>query len=83
MVSSAVKEPPIPAVTIEPDMMIKFEKLITSARTPQQRVVCAFFVYLGATFSRAANGQTSRNVGPTKDALIAEQLMKGKKYWKT
>ena len=79
MVNSAVKEPPIPAVTIEPDMMIKFEKLITSARTPQQRVACGFFVYLGATSSRAANGQKSRNVGLTKDAIIAEQMMKGKK----
>ena len=61
--------------------MRALETAIDIAATPQQRIMAGFFVYLVHSAHRCSNGQRTRKLRLTTDALLGESLLKGKKSW--
>ena len=57
------------------------EEAIKYGKTPQQRIMAGFFVFLVHSSHRCSNGQGSRNFRLTPDALMGEAMLKGKKVW--
>ena len=53
------------------------EAAIVSGATAQERVMAGFFVFLIHTSHRSANGQTTRKLKLTEEALLGESLVKG------
>ena len=49
--------------------------------TVQQRSLAGFFVFLSHASHRCSNGQRSRRLALTLDALLGESLIKGKPCW--
>ena len=74
-------EPPKPAKTPDAEDIILMEKLIATADTAQQRCYAGFFAYLAHNSARGADGQRSRNMRLTVDALVGENRMKNKRAW--
>ena len=58
------------------------EAAIVSGVTAQERVMACFFGFLIHTSHRSANGQTTRKLKLTEEALLGESLVKGKSSWK-
>ena len=57
------------------------ESAITTGATAQQRVLAGFFIFLVHSSHRCANGQSSRRLTLTPDAIMGESLLKGKPTW--
>ena len=51
------------------------ESAITTGATPQQRVLAGFFIFLVHSSHRCANGQRSRRLTLTPDAIMGESLL--------
>ena len=77
----AASDPPVPAIPLEWRHIQALEKVIEEGATPQQRVLAGFFVFLVQTASRCSDGQRSRKIRLSGDALLGESLMKGKPSW--
>ena len=77
----AAGEPPAPAVPLEWLHIEALEHAIGTARTPQQRAYAGFFTFLIQTAARCMDGQRSRGLRLTVDALAGESMMKGKACW--
>ena len=54
---------------------------IDGAATIQQRVMAGFFVLLIHSSHRTANGQRTRKLRLTADAILGESLLKGRRRW--
>jgi len=79
--NKAAAEPPKPAVQPKWTHIMALEEAIKYGKTPQQRIMAGFFVFLVHSSHRCSNGQGSRNLRLTPDALMGEAMLKGKKVW--
>ena len=57
------------------------ERVITDGATEQQRIVGGFFALLIHSSHRCSNGQRTRKLKLTDDAIMGESLLKGKRTW--
>ena len=76
----ATSEPSKPARPLEWRHIEALESLIEAGTTAQQRVLAGFFVFLIHTSHRCSDGQRSRKLCLTEDALMGEALMKGETF---
>ena len=73
--NSANAEPPKPAVPPKWTHIVALEEAIRYGKTPQQRVMAVLFVFLVHSSHRCSNGQGSRNLSLTADALMGEAML--------
>ena len=74
-------EAPKSAIPPTWDHIESLESAITTGATAQQRVLSGYFIFLVHSSHRCANGQRSRRLTLTPDALLGESLLKGKPTW--
>jgi len=77
----ASSEPAKPAVPLDWSHIEALEKAIEMGATPQQRIMAGYFVFLIHTSHRCSNGQRTRRIELSADALMGESLIKGRKSW--
>ena len=79
----AASEPAKPAAPLEWNHIKALESAMDTGATPQQRIMAGYFVFLVHTSHRCSNGQRTRRMELTADALMGESLLKGRKSWTT
>ena len=79
--ATAPCEPPVSAIALRWTHIQAIEGAVRTARTSQQRAYAGFFAFLIHTSARCMDGQRSRGVHLTDDALVGESMMKGKTCW--
>mgnify|MGYP003324326614 CR=1 FL=1 len=77
----ASADPPKPAAPLKWTHLEGLEGAIRYGKTVQQRVLAGFFTFLIHTCHRAKNGQRSRKIRLTADAILGESLIKGRPTW--
>ena len=75
------REPSASARVPSIDMIITFEQLVTTAPTPQVRVLAGFFAMLAHASARCLDGQRSRRLAVVGDSLRGEAIMKNSRSW--
>ena len=74
-------EPPAKAKELSVEVVIKLERLVTTAPTPQLRCFCGFMALLASSSLRASDAVRTRSLSLTPDALTGVSRMKTKKCW--
>ena len=74
----AATEPPKPARPLTWRHIEALEATIVCGNTVQQRVMAGFFTFLVHSSHRCSNGQRTRKLQLTDDALLGESLLKGR-----
>ena len=77
----AESEPPKPAVPLTWQHIEALETALTTGKTSQQRILAGFFVFLVHSSHRCSNGQRTRKLRLSDDAILGESLLKGKPVW--
>ena len=60
---------------------IVFEQLVTTAKTIQQRILAGYFTFLTQAAARSADGQRSRKLTLTDEALTGKSRKKKEQEW--
>ena len=74
-------EPSTKAKDIHTEYIIKFEELVSSALTTQQRCYAGLFSLLACTSLRASDALRTRTLGLLDNAISGVSRMKSKKTW--
>ena len=53
---------------------------LVTGKTSQQRILAGFFVFLVHSSHRCSNGQRTRKLQLSDDAILGESLLKGNRY---
>jgi hypothetical protein len=77
----ASADPPKPASPLKWGHIEGLEGAIMMGKTVQQRILAGFFTFLVHTSHRTKNGQRSRKIRLTEDAIMGESLLKGRPTW--
>ena len=81
MTTSSCSEPPVKAIDIGPDMISKFEELVSTGTTVQLRCLAGFMALLGGSSLRASDAIRTRGLRIAGQAISGVSRMKGKKAW--
>ena len=77
----AESEPPKPAAPLTWRHIEALETALSTGKTSQQRILAGFFVFLVHSSHRCSNGQRTRKLRLSEDAILGESLLKGKPVW--